>query len=148
MFSNYDARRYDPTAYELPPPGKYRATIEEASNTYSKAGNAMIKVVFTLNGKKAKIYHYFVDNEYVQRKLDQFFNSFAIRPGEFDLRNWLDKSGEIQIVHEEQENGRKNAKVQYFCLRETMPEPPIDEGYQYSSDNGGTFVATDDDIPF
>ena len=146
MFSNYDHKRYNPTSVELPPPGRYTASIESASETYSKAGNTMIKVVFLLNCKNAKIFHYFVDNEYIQRKLDQFFNSFAIQPGNFALQTWLGKTGDIQIVHEEQ-NGYKNARIRYFHLRDTKPEmlsESDDSGMTY----GDTFIATDDDVPF
>ena len=150
MFSNYDSNRYNPTAVELPPPGRYNASIEEASETYSKAGNTMIKVVFSLSGKSGKkVFHYFVDNEYIQRKLDQFFNSFAIQPGNFDLQSWLGKTGDVQVVHEEQ-NGFKNARVHYFHLRldakpETLSSDDSDTGY---GDTSGTFIATDDDVPF
>ena len=149
MFSNYDYKKYNPTAVELPPPGRYTVSIEEASNTYSKAGNTMIKVVFLLNGKNTKIFHYFVDNEYIQRKLDQFYNSFNIQPGNFDLQSWLGKTGDIQVVHEEQ-NGFKNARVHYFHLRMAKPETLSysDDSDAAYGDTPETYVATDDDVPF
>ena len=149
MFSNYNHERYNPTAVELPPPGRYNASIESASETYSKAGNTMIKVVFSLSGKNTKIFHYFVDNEYIQRKLDQFYNSFNIQPGNFDLQSWLGKTGDIQVVHEEQ-NGFKNARVHYFYLRKAKPETLSysDESGTTYDDTPETFVATDDDVPF
>jgi len=149
MFSNYDYKKYNPTAVELPPPGRYTVSIEEASNTYSKAGNTMIKVVFLLNGKNTKIFHYFVDNEYIQRKLDQFYNSFGIQPGNFELQSWLGKTGDVQIVHEEQ-NNYKNARIQYFHLRDTPLSAALScsDDYGAPGDTSETFTATDEDVPF
>ena len=150
MFRYYDKRKYSPTSgYEIPPPGKYTASIDSASHTYSKAGNPMLKLVFSLSGSSAKIHYYFVDTEYVQRKLDQFFNSFAIQPGNFDLETWIGRSGEVQIAHEES-NGYTNAKIHYFHLREVSAAadslPYFDEPGGFTNEHG--VDVTDGDIPF
>ena len=116
MFTNYDASKFDPKDFEVPPPGKYKARIEEAIDTYSKAGNSMIKVKISLDEHPARVHHYLVDNEYIQQNLDRFLDCFSIRPGDFDLANWEGKQGEV-IIKIEEFNGSEYPRVAHFILK-------------------------------
>jgi hypothetical protein len=123
MFGNYDASKYDPQpGFELPPEGPHSLTVEAATQETSKAGNAMIKASFSVRGYNCRIFHYFVDNEYIQKKLDQFFNAFGIAPGDFDLRGWIGRSGEAMVAHEEY-NGKAQPRINYFVLRDEGGAP-------------------------
>ena len=124
MFNNYDANKYDPTtAFEAPPVGKYRVRVEETEAQTSKNGNNMIKVTLSISGHPGRIFHYFVDNEYLQRNIDPFFDSFGIRPGDFNILNWRGKVGAAYIKHELY-NDTPQAKISYFILKSKQGDLP------------------------
>ena len=148
MFDNYNPNEYNPkSGFELPPPGRYKAYVEEAEHTYSKAGNKMIKMVFSLDGYGTKVYHYILDNDYAQRNLDQFYNSFAIKPGNFDLSSWTGKSGEVQIKHEES-NGYANARIHYFHLRKGQDTASAPASAPRTYSDADENAASEEDFPF
>lgn len=124
MFNNYDAQKYDPnTSFEVVPVGKHRLRIDEAEQQTSKSGNPMIKVAFTVSGFSGKLFHYFVDNEYLQRNIDPFFDSFGIEPGDFNILNWRGKAGAGQVKHEPY-NGAPQPRISYFILKSKQGDLP------------------------
>jgi hypothetical protein len=124
MFSNYDANKYDPQpVFELPPEGIHTLRVEEAKPGMSKSGNEMIKVTFSVEGYSAKVFHYFVDNEYAQKNLDRFFDAFGIRPGDFNTEHWTGRTGGADIQHEEY-NGNVNPKIHYFVIQSQKGKNP------------------------
>lgn len=84
---------------ELPPAGKYIATIEKAEHKLSKAGKDMLSVTFdlkTLDGKKVpgKLFDFIMDGEHnlVQYKLKRFIIACGLLEaiqeyGEFELKD-------------------------------------------------------------
>jgi hypothetical protein len=121
---NYDAKKYDPnTSFEVPPVGKHRLRIEEAEPATSKKGNDMFKVTFSVSGFNSKVFHYFVDNEYLQQNIDPFFDSFGIKPGDFNILNWRGKVGAADIKHE-MYNDNPQARVRFFVLKSKQDALP------------------------
>jgi hypothetical protein len=124
MFRNYNEEKFNPNSgFDVPTPGKYRVRIEEAEETTSKAGASMIKLALKVSGHPGKVFHYIVDNEYAQRNLDQMFDSFGIKPGDFNILNWRGKVGAAQLKVE-QYNGEDQARVAYFILRSKQADLP------------------------
>lgn len=124
MFNNYDAKKYDPsTSFEVPPVGKHRLRVEEAEEGRSKNGNDMIKVTFSISGFAGRLFHYFVDNEYLQRNIDPFFDSFGIKPGDFNFLNWRGKTGAAIVKHALYE-GNPQARISCFILKSKQADLP------------------------
>jgi hypothetical protein len=123
MFRNYNPDKYDPnTTFELPPAGEHALRVEDATSAMSRNGNEMIKVTFSVDGYPSRIFHYFVDNEFIQGKLDSFFSSFGIDPGDFSLEGWRGRRGMARIKHEEYQ-GTQQAKVWYFVKSQDRSSP-------------------------
>jgi hypothetical protein len=155
MFQNYSEEKFNPGAgFDAPPPGKYRVRIEEAEETTSKSGMTMIKLSLKVSGYPGTVFHYIVDNEYAQRNLDQFFDSFGIRPGDFNYLGWRGRVGAAQLKTE-QYNGNDQAKVSYFILRSRQeglpawteaggPSGGYGGGYAHGVPSGGPSSLRDD----
>jgi len=117
-------KREEPQFEELEP-GRYRVAIESASMAVSKSsGNDMLVLKLLVSGKNTHLWNYitFLDDrpEITNRMLTQFFDSFDIEEGNFDLNSYIGKIGGCQVKQDEQ--GR--AKIQYFLSRkqqETLP---------------------------
>ena len=118
MFDNYNAQEYNPNkSFDVPPPGRHRVRVEDAEITESKSsGNTMIKLTLAVSGHSGRVFHYFVDNEYIQRNLDQFFDSFGIKPGNFNVLDWRGKVGAAVLQHVLYKD-EPQAKVSYFILK-------------------------------
>jgi hypothetical protein len=124
MFRHYDSTKYDPNfTFELPPEGEHILRVEKAKWTTSKNGNDMIEAVFSVEGCPSRIYHYFVDHEYIQKKLDSFFTSFGIEPGDFHLEGWVGRRGAARVRHKEDSWGKK-AEVWYFVTGQGRSQEP------------------------
>lgn len=152
-FQHYNTEKFDPSdSFDAPPPGKYRVRIEEAEETQSKAGANMIKLSLKVNGYPGTVFHYIVDNEYAQRNLDQLYDSFNIRPGDFNVLGWRGKVGAAQLKNEVY-NENLQARVSYFILRSKQEGLPAwrEEGSVGSLRDDPAFAAAgapEVDIPF
>ena len=147
MFANYDPAQYNPKDFDVPPPGRYKARIEEAKNTYSKAGNSMIKVMISLDTHSARVHHYLVDNEHIQQNLDRFLDCFSIRPGDFDLSNWEGKRGEV-IIKLEEFNGNEYPRVAHFILKKKQDTTSAHAKAPSTFSDADENAALGDDYPF
>ena len=124
MSWSYDANNFDPnTSFEVPPVGKHRLRIAEVEEQTSKSNNPMIKVAFEVSGFTGKVFHYFVEGIYFQRNIDPFFDSFGIKPGDFNVLGWRGKVGAATIKHE-MYNGSPQARIGYFILKSKQGELP------------------------
>jgi hypothetical protein len=124
LFKHYDTSKYDPdVSFELIPRGIHRLRVVEAEEAVSKRGNTMAIVTFSVSGYTSKLFYYFVDGEWFQRKIDPFFDSFSIQPGDFNLKNWFGKIGAAQVIHEEYQ-GKQQAKIHYFIKRDKQMDLP------------------------
>jgi hypothetical protein len=66
-------------------PGDYRVEIVSVEEKESKKGNPMLVIGVRPNGSDIIIYHYIVKNEYFNRNMTDFFDSFNIDNGDFAL---------------------------------------------------------------
>lgn len=108
--------------------GRYRVMIDSAEMAVSKSGNDMLVIKLLVSGTNRNLWNYitFLDDrpEVTNRMLTQFFDSFGIDDGDFNLKNYVGKIGGCQVKHDEQ--GR--AKVQYFLSKKQQEALPPWEG--------------------
>ena len=119
--SNWDSYRRE----ERPrlAPGDYRVEIVSVEEKESKAGNPMLVIGIQPNGSKIIIYHYIVKNEWFNRNMTDFFDSFNIDDGDFTLPTWIGAVGAARL----KEDDRGYLKVQYFLdQRRAEKLPPWD----------------------
>jgi hypothetical protein len=142
MFKNYDPEKYDPSpSFALPPEGRHVLRVEEAEWATSKSGNDMIKAAFSVDGYPGRVFYYFVDNEYLQGKLNSFFSSFGIDHRQVRPEAWRGRRGEAEIRHEDY-NGGKSAKVWYFVTDGARPAQADTRGQDapmYAGDDYGDY---------
>lgn len=104
-------------------PGNYRVEIVSAEETESRAGNPMLVIGIRPNGSKITIKHYIVKNEYFNRNMTDFFDSFNIDDGDFTLPTWVGAVGAAKLKEDDQ----GYLKVQYFLSQERAEKlPPWD----------------------
>ena len=110
--------------FEEIPEGRYRVMIVDASMAVSSNGNDMLVIKLLVSGTKRNLWNYitFLDDrpEVTNRMLTQFFDSFGIEDGDFNLKNYVGKIGGCQVKHDDQ--GR--AKVQYFLNKKQQESLP------------------------
>ena len=120
---NYEETKRDFEPEQIPN-GDYRLVIRGAEKAMSKdiiKPKKMIKLKLGVSGYAKSLYHYIVflpDNrEVTNRNLTNFFRSFGIQGGNFNLDSYLGKEGAGRI--EIDSNGYE--KVKYF-LEGTMKD--------------------------
>ena len=120
--SNWDSYRRE----ERPrlAPGDYRVEIVSVEEKESKAGNPMLVIGIQPNGSKIIIYHYIVKNEWFNRNMTDFFDSFNIDDGDFTLPTWIGAVGAARL----KEDDKGYLKVQYFIDEDRAEKLPHWEG--------------------
>ena len=120
--SNWDSYRRE----ERPrlAPGDYRVEIVSVEEKESKAGNPMLVIGIQPNGSKIIIYHYIVKNEWFNRNMTDFFDSFNIDDGDFTLPTWIGAVGAARL----KEDDKGYLKVQYFIDEDRAEKLPPWEG--------------------
>ena len=127
-------------------PGDYRVEIVSAEEKESKAGNPMLVIGIRPNGSNITINHYIVKNEYFNRNMTNFFDSFNIDDGDFTLPTWIGAVGAARL----KEDDRGYLKVQYFLDRDRAEKLPPWEGKMPEQQELTTLEPLEDDgdIPF
>ena len=145
---NYEETKRDFEPEQIPN-GDYRMIIRGAEKAMSKdiiKPKKMIKLKLGVSGYAKSIYHYIVflpDNrEVTNRNLTNFFRSFGIEGGNFNLDSYLGKEGAGRI--EIDSNGYE--KVKYFLegtMKDRLPAfaPPAKKAKVVEPKK-------EDDIPF
>ena len=145
---NYEETKRDFEPEQIPN-GDYRMIIRGAEKAMSKdiiKPKKMIKLKLGVSGYAKSIYHYIVflpDNrEVTNRNLTNFFRSFGIEGGNFNLDSYLGKEGAGRI--EIDSNGYE--KVKYFLegtMKDRLPAfaPPAKKAKVKETEK-------EDDIPF
>lgn len=105
-------------------PGDYRVEIVSVEEKESKAGNPMLVIGVRPNGSNIVIYHYIVKNEYFNRNMTDFFDSFNIDDGDFTLPTWVGAVGAARL----KEDDRGYMKVQYFLDEDRAEKLPPWQG--------------------
>ena len=146
---NYEETKRDFEPEQIPN-GDYRMIIRGAEKAMSKdiiKPKKMIKLKLGVSGYAKSIYHYIVflpDNrEVTNRNLTNFFRSFGIEGGNFNLDSYLGKEGAGRI--EIDSNGYE--KVKYFLegtMKDRLPAfaPPVKKAKVVEPKQ------EEDDIPF
>ncbi len=151
---NFDSTQYEETSFKPIPVGDHRMRVQSAEEQTSSSGRQMIKLVLEVSGYNSTIWHWLVfmpDNQKLtNQKLGEFWNSFGIPQGNFNLQSWVGKVGAGKVKHEEY-NGEQNAKVAYFISRDRGEKlPPWQEPNKAGTVGG--FVENADlsdlDLPF
>ena len=146
---NYEETKSDFEQEQIPN-GDYRLVIRGAEKAMSKdiiKPKKMIKLKLGVSGYAKSLYHYIVflpDNrEVTNRNLTNFFRSFGIQGGNFNLDSYLGKEGAGRI--ETDSNGYE--KVKYFLegtMKDRLPAfaPPAKKAKVVEPKR------EEDDIPF
>ena len=146
---NYEETKSDFESEQIPN-GDYRMIIRGAEKAMSKDTvnpKKMIKLKLGVSGYAKNIYHYIVflpnNREITNRNLTNFFRSFGIEGGNFNLNSYLGKEGAGRI--EIDSNGYE--KVKYFLegtMKDRLPAfaPPAKKAKVVETKQ------EEDDIPF
>ena len=129
--------------------GDYRCVVTDVEDTVSKAGNPMIVVTVMPNGSTIKIKHYMVKNQYFNRNITEFFDSFGIERGDFNLPGWVGAVGAAKFVKDENDY----LKVRWFLKTgqaKDLPEwvGPKPERQTVTDLDDFSIVDGEDDLPF
>lgn len=149
---NYNAADYEETSFKPIPIGDHRMRIASAEEQTSNSGKQMIKLVLEVSGYNSTIWHYIVfmpeNQKLTNQKLGEFWNSFGMPQGNFNLQSWVGKVGAGKVKHEEY-NGNSSPKVAYFINKEKQDKLPAwQEPNKSSVSNDFTEVTDTDDLPF
>lgn len=105
-------------------PGDYRVEIVSVEEKESKAGNPMLVIGIRPNGSNITINHYIVKNEWFNRNMTDFFDSFNIDDGDFTFPTWIGAVGAARL----KEDDKGYLKVQYFISEDRAEKLPPWEG--------------------
>lgn len=130
-------------------PGDYRVEIVDVEERESRAGNPMLVVSVRPNGSKITIKHYIVQNEYFNRNMTEFFDSFNIADGDFNFITWKGAVGAARL--KEDENGY--LRVGWFIHQNRAESLPPWQGQMPErvtlTELADSFEEIDDDdVPF
>lgn len=128
-------------------PGDHRVVVTNAEETTAKtSGNPMIVIEVMPSGSTMKIKQYVVKNEYFNRNMTEFFDSFDIEDGDFKLLGWIGAMGAAKLA--EDENGY--LKVRWFIDKKKAEKLPPWQGEKPERNNITTFQDVDDseDLPW
>ncbi len=151
---NFDSTQYEETSFKPIPVGDHRMRVASAEEQTSNSGNQMIKLVLEVSGYNSTIWHWIVfmpeNQKLTNQKLGEFWNSFGIQQGNFNLQSWVGKVGAGKVVHKDY-NGLPNAKVSYFISKDRQDKLPAwQETNKFGAADG--FVESADlndlDLPF
>ena len=131
LWDKYNPDDFRDDDFPLIPEGNYRVRIENAEEATSHAGNNMIKLTLAVSGYNTKIWYYLVlngntpeDTLKTNRRLNSIFSSFDIVKGNMHLSDWRGCVGGAKIIHEEDNFGKEQAKIQYFLYRNAVNKLP------------------------
>ena len=145
------AADYEEQSFKPIPVGDHRVRIAWAEEQVSSSGKQMIKVVLDVSGYSSTIWHFIVfmpeNQKLTNQKLGEFWNSFGIAQGNFNLPTWVGKVGAAKVKHEDY-NGEPNAKIAYFINKDRQEKLPTWQ--EPNKSNSGPVVETSipDDLPF
>lgn len=106
-------------------PGDYRVEIVGVEETTSKSsGKPMLVISVRPNGSTITIKHYIVKNEYFNRNMTEFFDSFNIDEADFTLPTWVGAVGAARL--KEDKDGY--LKVHWFISAEKAYDLPEWQG--------------------
>jgi len=141
---------YKPEVNSNATTGKRRCVVVDAEETISKSsGKPMWVITVTPNGSKARVNNYIVKNEYFNRNMTSFFDSFGIERGNFNKLEWINAMGAANF--DTDENGY--LKVKWFLSpkqAENLPpwEGEVPERQTVTEIGGFEEIEDDGELPF
>ena len=124
---NFNSNDYEEQSFKPIPIGDHRVRIASAEEQTSSSGRQMIKLVLAVSGYNSTIWHWIVfmpdKKELTNQKLGEFWNSFGIQQGNFNLQSWVGKVGAAKVKHETRD-GNENAKIAYFISKDRQDKLP------------------------
>lgn len=127
--------------------GDHRFEVVSAEEKMSRTNKRMIVVALRPNGASFTVNDYFVEGEYFNRKVTQFFDSTDIKAGDFELLGW---AGAIGAARFKEEDGY--LKVHYYLDGERAAKLPPWKGEmperQTVSEIGEATEISDEELPF
>jgi hypothetical protein len=146
---NYDDYKHESTPRLQP--GDYRLEVLSVEEAESKTSHKpMIVITVRPNNSIIKIKQYIVKNEYFNRNMTDFFESFGIEEGNFNFMTWIGAMGAAKLAADDQ----GYMKVKYFLdpeRAEKLPpwSGPVPERQTVTSLDEGGFVEVDgEETPF
>lgn len=131
--------------------GDHRFEVVSAEESISKSsGKPMIVVEVKPNGAQFTVKSYFVQNEYFNRNMTQFFDSTGIEEGNFNFVTWVGAVGAARFKEDEQ----GYLKVGYFLDKHRAEKIPawigdMPERQTVTTIGDGFVEITDDEeLPF
>lgn len=128
-------------------PGDYRVEVTDVEETTSKSsGNAMLVITLRPNGSNIRVKHYIVKNEYFNRNMTEFYDSFDVDFGDQNVLGWIGAVGAAKLI--EDENGYLKVKrLIHGDKQESLPPwaGKMPERQKVLLDENGD---VDDDLPF
>lgn len=130
--------------------GKHRCVIVDAKETTSQtSGLPMWVITVTPNGSKIKVNSYIVKNEFFNRNMTSFFDSFGIERGNFKSLEWINAMGAANFAVDEE----GYTKVKWFLTpkqAESLPAwvGPVPERQTVTEIGGFSEIEGEDELPF
>lgn len=131
--------------------GDHRFEVIAAEEKVSQSGKNMVVVTLKLNGYDTNVKDYFVEGEWLNRKLTQWFDSTNINEGDMNLLGWKGAVGAARF--KEDENGY--LKVSYYIDKKRAEKLPAWQGEMPERQTVTTLsdakfedVTNEDDLPF
>ena len=143
-WANYYKREENKSSKKVQ--GQLRCVITSAEEAKSKTGKDMIVVSVKPSGAEFLVKHYIVKNEYFNRNMTSFFDSFpAIDEGDFNFAKWIGAVGAANFTLDE--NGY--TKIKWFIEADKQTDLPPFEGTMPEGVTDLDFHdVNEDDLPF
>jgi len=128
-------------------PGDYRCEVVDVEETTSKKGLPMLVITVKPNGSNIRVKHYIVKNEYFNRNVTSFLDSFGIDRQDHNTLGWIGAVGAAKF--DKDENGY--LKVKWFLSPKQAEKLPPWEGPIPVRQTVTTFQeidGSDGDLPF
>lgn len=123
--------------------GDYRCSVVAVDKTQTKESHLpMYVITVQINGSRAKVKYYLVENAYFNRNATSFFDSFGIERGDFNTLGWVGAIGAGKFV----ENERGYLECKWFLTRSQAEELPEWVGEKPERTTISSFFETEDDI--
>jgi hypothetical protein len=138
----YDNYRYEDYRMSFDvPDGDHLVTISKAAPAITKNGREMIEVTLKVDGTNVPYTERFVDNEYANKNLSRFFDSFCIQPGNFNFSFWAGKNAYAHFEHGQEtftgndgvQKTVNKSKLKYFIVPEKPSMSDFPEDIPYST---------------
>ena len=130
--------------------GKHRVVITDACEGVTganskKPGTPMIIVKLRPSGRKFTVTYRIVKNEYFNRNMTSFFDSFPeITFGDFNFLSWVGAEGAAMF----KEDDRGYTQISYFLSPERASDLPAFDGDKPEKQNITTLDEDDGELPF